>query len=375
MKKKICHITSVHRRYDTRIYSKQAISLVRNGFDVTILVNDTLENESRDGVEIVSLNNIKLGRLNRIRLTKKIFLKKALEINADVYQIHDPELIPLGLSLLKENKTVIFDSHEDFPCQILEKNWIPFPLRKLISIIANSYYRINLKKFSAVLSVTPHIVDKINHMGANTFMVTNYPELDIEKNFNDRNQYMNREDNLFYLGTVYNSSQQENILESLNRVSDIKYTIVGSIDEEYKSQLSKYPAWDKVRFIDFVPRNEVRAISDIATVALCVFDYSPNLGYNVGTLGSNKLFEYMQSGLPIICTDFKLWKENIIDKYNCGICVNPHDINEISNAIRYLKNNKEDAFKMGQNARRAFVEEFNWETQASEYIRIINKIL
>ena len=44
------------------------------------------------------------------------------------------------------------------------------------------------------------------------------------------------------------------------------------------------------------------------------------MGYKKGTLGNNKIFEYMYYGLPIICTDFDLWKE-IIDKYKCGIYV------------------------------------------------------
>jgi len=80
----------------------------------------------------------------------------------------------------------------------------------------------------------------------------------------------------------------------------------------------------------------------------------------------------MEAGLPIICTDFDLWKE-IIDKYNCGIYVQPNDIEGIKNAICYLINNKKEAYEMGQNGRKAVLLEYNWETQEKEYLKIFKK--
>ena len=64
----------------------------------------------------------------------------------------------------------------------------------------------------------------------------------------------------------------------------------------------------------------------------------------------------------------------IVEKYNCGICVDPHNSQQIKEAIQYLVENKEMAYQMGQNGRRAVLEEYNWESQAKLYIEVLTNI-
>ena len=92
-------------------------------------------------------------------------------------------------------------------------------------------------------------------------------------------------------------------------------------------------------------------------------------------MGSNKIFEYMLEGLPVICTDFSLWKSLIIDKYHCGICVSPNNKVQIKEAVSYIIHNKQEAFEMGQRARNAVLTEFNWESQEKKYISIIDSLI
>ena len=82
----------------------------------------------------------------------------------------------------------------------------------------------------------------------------------------------------------------------------------------------------------------------------------------------------MMAGIPVICTDFILWKE-IIDKYQCGICVNPRDVNAIRQAIVYLKQHHEEAKQMGNNGRRAVEELFNWDSQKKVLFEMYQAIL
>ncbi len=44
--KKVCHLTSAHQRYDVRIFQKECLSLAKHGYDVTLIVNDDLEDET-----------------------------------------------------------------------------------------------------------------------------------------------------------------------------------------------------------------------------------------------------------------------------------------------------------------------------------------
>jgi len=68
-----------------------------------------------------------------------------------------------------------------------------------------------------------------------------------------------------------------------------------------------------------------------------------------------KMFEYMSAGIPIIISNFPLWK-SIIDENQCCICVDPMNPEEISKAIKYIIGNLDVSQKMGENGRRAVLE-------------------
>jgi len=87
-----------------------------------------------------------------------------------------------------------------------------------------------------------------------------------------------------------------------------------------------------------------------------------------------KFFEYMNAGLPIICSDFPVWKK-FVEKHECGIAVDPYDENEIKQAIQYLRNNPDAARKMGENGKKAVTLELNWHTEEQKLIAWYNELL
>ena len=84
---------------------------------------------------------------------------------------------------------------------------------------------------------------------------------------------------------------------------------------------------------------------------------------------STKIFEYMAIGLPVITSNFKLYKE-IIDENNCGICVDPENPNEIAKAIEFILTNPEKAKEMGHNGRCLVKEKYNWKKEEFKLINI-----
>jgi glycosyltransferase involved in cell wall biosynthesis len=87
-----------------------------------------------------------------------------------------------------------------------------------------------------------------------------------------------------------------------------------------------------------------------------------------------KMFEYMAAKLPVIASDFKLWK-SIIEDNNCGICVNPFDINQIANAINTIVVNKELRLTMAENAYELVKTKYNWSIEEDKLIKLYNKII
>lgn len=356
MNRKVCHITSAHNRYDVRIFEKECVSLAKNGYDITLVVNDNKPDEINKGVKIVSTKFKPRNRAERFLKSHKLLLAKAIEVDADIYHLHDPDLLPIGNKLNRKGKKIIFDSHEDVPNQIIDKSWIPSIMRGIISKVYSIYEKSSLKNYNAVISVTPRLIERLSKINPNTVMVTNYPIVD----FKDNNVSRNQTNAICFAGGISTQWCHEKIVKALENIEDIKYILAGTGTEEYMNLLKSLPGWKKVNYVGKVPHEQVEDIysRSIAGIAL---NYS-NQAKGEGTLGNTKLFEFMAAGLPVVCSDYRLWKE-IVEGNNCGICVDPNNIEEIVKAIHYILNNPDEAKKMGNNGRKAAIEKYNWGTQ------------
>ena len=131
--------------------------------------------------------------------------------------------------------------------------------------------------------------------------------------------------------------------------------------------------WKHVEYLGVLNRKEVFDLYNKASIGIAVHNYTANVGGKEGGLGFIKNFEFMMSGLPIICTDFNVW-EKIINENNCGICVNPHDCDGIAKAINYLINNPQEAKEMGENGKKTVREKYNWQTQENSLINLYDKL-
>ena len=66
-------------------------------------------------------------------------------------------------------------------------------------------------------------------------------------------------------------------------------------------------------------------------VGLAILDPKDNYMESYPT----KLFEYLICGLPIVTSNFELYR-NLVERYNVGFCVNPYNVDEISNSLREI---------------------------------------
>jgi len=121
---KIAYLTSVHPRFDTRIYYKMCKSLALNGYNVSLVVADGKGDEVKDGVSIVDVGATIGGRLSRMIKTCSRVFEKAKELDGDIYHVHGPELIRIDYKLIKKGKKVIFNSYEDICTKILNNPYL-----------------------------------------------------------------------------------------------------------------------------------------------------------------------------------------------------------------------------------------------------------
>ncbi len=348
--KRICHVTSLHPAYDARIFFKECRSLTKH-YDV-YLIAPNVEDCDKDNIKVrgVVLPEKRLERF----LSLNIVYKKMKEIDADLYHFHDPELMKIAYKIKRQGKVVIFDSHEDVPSQILDKPWIPKLLRKPVSKVYSIYEAFYFKRFDGLISVTPNIVNRLFRINQRTVQVTNYP---IVYPFEDNRSW---DRNVCFIGSISPHYMLDVIISLLDK-AEAKMIIAG-LPTDHLNDLKKEKNWSLVDFKGFVSHSECLGIIQRCSVGVCLSRYRPNAGYKKGTLGVLKLFEYMMAGIPVVVTDYDLWVD-IIERNNCGICVNPNDERAILNAIIFLLDNPEKAKEMGENGRRLVEDAYNWESQ------------
>ncbi|MFH1562470.1 MAG: glycosyltransferase family 4 protein [Nitrospirota bacterium] len=364
---KVCLVSTVHSPFDVRIFHKEAKTLAKAGYEVVLIAQNDKE-EIVDGIKIIPLP--KPGnRLERMFLLTFRCLIKALHQKADVYHLHDPELLPVGLALKLITKSkVIYDVHEDYGKQILSKSYLPEGTRGFVAIAVKIIEGVISRIFDGIVTATDDIFTNFpNHK--RVVVVKNFPVLSDFTEIRKDNRPDSDTFNLIYVGgltEIRGVTQMIQALEFINFQKGVKLTLYGkfyppSYEEQIRSlkgfEKVEYPGWIKPQDI---PEKIVHA--DIGIVCL-----HPVINYL--TALPVKLFEYMACGLPVIASNFPLWKE-IVEGNNCGVCVNPLNPREIAKAVEYLIDHPDEAKRMGENGRKAVEERYNWELMEERLIKL-----
>lgn len=361
--KRICILTSVHPPFDTRIFHKQAKTLAQAGYDVTLIAQHDRD-EVVDGIKLMALPKPK-NRFWRMLGTWRIF-RLALRQKADIYHFHDPELLPAGLLLkLLTNGKVIYDVHEDVPEDILMKRWLPAGIRKPISYIFGVVEKMMASQLDHVITSTDYIAEQFKGTTRVT-AIKNYP---ISYEFKLTPRHIFAQVTLIYVGGLCEDrgiSETVKALAYLNAVKDVRLRLYGKFEpESYQEVVRRFKEFDRVDYMGWVKPEILWSNMCKATIGLLCLHPVPTFIESLPI----KLFEYMAAGLPVIASNFPLWKE-IVEGNNCGLTVDPLDPAEIAKAIEYLIEHPDEAKKMGENGRKAVLEKYNWETESRKLITL-----
>lgn len=363
MMPRICHMTSVHSAKDGRIFYKECTSLAKAGYNVTLVVAGA-QDENCNGIKIVGVPKAS-SRIGRILKTSENLYKKALEIDADIYHFHDPELLLYGLKLKKKGKKVIFDSHEFVGEQIKTKTYLPKKLRKLISILYKSYETFVCKRLDAVIQVcTIDGKDYFEGRSRKRFFITNAPLLTYQPNVT--NFAADRLYKVVHVGTLTFERGITSLSQAISR-TDCNLVLIGKFyPNEYKTEISEI-CGEKLDYKGVVLLKDIPTLLNECGIGACTLLDKGQ--YSHIDILPTKIYDYMLAKLPIIMSDFPYLIE-FNNKYKIGICVDPANPQAIADAIHYLIKHPEEAKKMGENGYRAVMDEFNWENQEKELLSI-----
>lgn len=366
---RVVHLTSVHPRYDTRIFLKQCRSLARAGYQVTLIVADGKGSEIKEGVAIVDVGPSH-NRLRRMVGATRRVLAAARKVDADIYHLHDPELMPAGLVLRRSGKRVVFDAHEDLPKQLRGKSYLHPLVRRFMAAMFSAYERRACARFSGVIAATPCIQDKFLAINPRTTNINNFPlPGELESGAVD---WSVKQAQVTYVGGI---DRMRGILEVVRAMAQVRsgarLQLAGRFSEANdETQARALAGWAAVDAMGFQDRSAVRGILRQAVAGIVTFLPLPN---HVDAQ-PNKMFEYMSAGVPVIASNFPLWRE-IIEGNKCGLCVDPSSPQEIAQAIDYLLTHPTEAEQMGRNGQKAVRERYNWSTEEKKLLDFYRQLI
>jgi glycosyltransferase involved in cell wall biosynthesis len=299
--------------------------------------------------------------------------RAAFAAEADIYHIHDPELLVVGLALRAAGKRVVYDIHEDLPRTMLLKAYVPRILRKPLLWIVERLENAAARHMSGLITATPALADRFSSVHRNTVVVNNYVMLD-EFIPSTRSEWKNRDSAVAYYGGISDERGIREMVAAMDLLPaalNLKLELGGWFYvKEQQADLVTKSYWKHVNWHGELDRGAIATLLNRVRVGLVVLH--PDEAYLTSL--PTKLFEYMAAGIPVVASDFPLWR-SIVEGAGCGLLVDPLNVQDIADAIEELIRNPDEAESMGQRGRRAAEEQFSWFNEEQVLLSFYSSLL
>ena len=367
-RRRVVHMTTVHHPSDPRIFHKQLASLRDAGFDAHLIAPHE-HDEQVQGISIHALPRPET-RWHRLALQPQVF-KRALALDAALYQVHDPELLPLAFLLKRTiGVRVVYDMHENYRSKgallgrglrALERwafRWVDHVL------LAEESYR--------------SIVE--DHAVPHTYIANYFRPIGDEDPV-DTVEISETPTRLLYTGTLSDSRglrtmvelaaeiQRTGRLETVELVGvchheDQRARAEERIRAERLDDVIERVGWDT-----YVPPSAMPTHYRRADVGLALFEPHTNYRRSLPT----KFYEYLHYGLPLLCSDVPLWRR-FVEQHACGAVVPPGEPSAVLDVLNEWQAHPERYWQCAENARAA-APQYRWETMGERLVDLYRRLL
>jgi glycosyltransferase involved in cell wall biosynthesis len=359
---KICHCSILHKLDDSRIFFKECITLTKAGYNVTFIAKPAF-NKQFDGYSYQGVKLQKLTSNNRLFNNFYLFMT-ILKQRMNVVHFHDPELIVMGLFLKILGKKVIYDVHENVRQDILYKMWLRPILRLFLSKVAVFFELMADVFFNGIVSTTPTIAK--NFSNKNNHVIRNLPTL---KNPEVVGEAKRDKNIIIYIGTLSEARGIKELIavaEHLTGVAEL-WLLGGWNDEAFRLECEKMSGFKNTNYLGMMNHEEVAKFLSEATIGLCTL-------HPIDTFKDSypiKVFEYMQNGLPVLMSNFEMWKELFGD-----LCeyTDPMNTFELAEKIKNMLSSPARLEEMSAKGKIVINEQFNWDSESRSLEELYSKI-
>lgn len=364
---KVCHLTSAHDNDDGRIFKKECTSLAEAGYE-TYLIAQGEGDFIRNDVNVLCVP-FASGRKERMTRTASEVYHRAVEVNADLYHIHDPELLPYGVKLAKRGKAVVFDSHEFYREQLRSKPYLSKPVAAVVAKMYGLYEAHALRHFAAV--VVPSIPATGNYFSDLSIPVVTVDNLPILPPLAERSLGDEKRKAICYIGSLTYERGITHLVKAAY-AAGVPLILCGGISDEYLTELKALPEFSTVDYRGMLPSEDLPAVMEEcfagASTLLNVGQYWLMDGL------PTKVPEYLSNGIPVVLSA-SAYNVAFIEETECGILVDPENIDEVAAAIRKLHDDRALAGQMGRIGEREVRANRSWDGEKEKLLALYRGIL
>lgn len=395
-KYKVVFLADLHTLYDDRIYWKQAISLVKNGYEVHYITIGDVEGRgtTKEGIHYLQLKRKKYFPtivLNYF-LKKSPFIKteydEALaycqEIKADLYHIHDSRINRIfdDLKKIKFDAKFIYDGREPLDKNMkdyrFKESMIPKFITNTYADYIQSWEYEKVKSYDHIFTVDDGLYKRFKQ---------NVPNVPVRNLYNFTNLKDQRK-NISYEEKVYDAAYIGGVSEIRGALVVLKATkyivkelpsykllFLGQIfDDKLETKMKQFiqenSLEDNIILKDFVPHHEVSNYFNQIKIGL-----NPLLFAKAHEeIIQIKLFEYMNFGIPIITSNFGYMQQYVVQN-NVGIAIEPNDEKLLAATILELLKDRSTFEMFVENGVKAVDEKFNWSVMEKILLETYQSLL
>lgn len=367
---KVCHLTSVHKWNDTRIFFKECITLADAGYTTYLVAPEATEG-LHHGVEVKSVPVRKKGRIYRATVVAWKVFKKGLSTKSAIYHFHDPELIWVGVLLRMAGKKVIYDVHENVQAQILDKKWLVFP--KLVAFIYSIAEWFASKMFSIVIAEDSY-EEIYRNKTKDITRVLNFPDLEEFRKL--KSSVRSSKNGILYIGLVSKLRGIHEIISALyilkKKEIDFTFHCVGPLSDELRGEIDKRDDYQQIKeniiFYGSLPVYEAYQLASVSKIGVSILHPVPNYLRSYST----KIFEYMAVGLPFIVSDFQIY--DFVKEQQLGFCIDPFSVTELAENFEKILMGQVDTDTMVKRQEYVVEHFYSWKSQARNLLELYKRL-
>ncbi|MBN8824115.1 MULTISPECIES: glycosyltransferase [unclassified Spirosoma] len=367
---RVFHVSTAHPAQDPRIVFKQCPTLAEQ-YEVYCALPHA------DSACSESIHFIRLPYFRRViwraLFTSPYALIRGLWLRPQLVHVYVPEFLPFAFVFQLLGANVIYEVQEN----LYKKMYVKTLNRG--RLLEKAFYKIDqFARKHCYLIFTEHAyLTTYTSLTKPYEVIYNYPLPGFLEPFRTPYYPSPTKPSFFYIGLLSFERAFDTLVDAL---AQLKATYPEFVVHLFGSRtftdddLARLPRFNEVkanlRFYGYTDQREAFRYAAGATAGLALLkpvgDYPDSY--------TTKLFEYMALGLPVITSDFPLYKQ-VVEQHQCGFCVSPNNPAEIADALRYLIEHPKEALAMGLRGYEAVKKHYTWTTEARKLLSFYERVL